>query len=394
MPGLIVRRRGGRTLGARANGWVKRAVATGKVAQKAWSTGQALAKAVKKSWKRTKKPAKSIQRSGAAPRSVEPQTIVHGYLSLRLAKPRKGVKSLGRWVYTQQNNGRVIAGLGLQGASVILGHNTISQLLVDTTSPNGLQFKDDVYAMNPYQTNTGSSNFPSQVAPSQDRIMCRSVRTRFMFSNTSDAPAIVTLYWILSIKAHKDTPFDRWTAYLQETALGQGPATQPIQSDSTFGPGQAGVPSFAVYGQEPTTVAAWNKNFKLLRKRTFYLGFGACQTFNYNIAVNKMFDKTIATQNNALASTAYPGGTVWLGMVVRGTPVDISLKATGADTLSVTTSGPEIAWTASCEYTYTGTPANRLDVNRVTQGFPGLSGALVDAELMGPNAVPVFFNNA
>lgn len=304
------------------------------------------------------------------------------------------MKSLGRWVYTQQNNGRVIAGQGLQGAAAVLGHNTISQLMVDTAVPNGLQFRDDVFAMNPYQTNTGGGIFSSVTAPSQDRIMCRSVRTKFMFANTSSAPAVVVLYWILSKKAHQGNPFDRWTSFLAETGLGQVTSTQPNQSDTATGPGTTGVPTFAVYGQEPTTVRSWRDTFKLLRRREYHLGFGAVQSVNYSVAVNKIFDKTVANQHNTLTSTGYPGGTVWLCMVVRGTPVDISVIATGADTTSVTTSSNEITWTGSVEYTYTGTPATRLDVNRVTQGFPSLFGPNVETEIMGPNGVPVDVVNA
>lgn len=326
--------------------------------------------------------------------SVDPQSISHGSVSLRLASPVKGMKSLGRWVYTQQNNGRIVAGLGLQGAGVLLGHNTISQLVVDTAVPNGTQFKDDVFAMNPYQANTGSGIFGSILAPSQDRIMCRSVRTKFMMANTSNAPCVVVLYWVLSKKAHQGNPFDRWTSFLSETALGQSTATQPNQSDSSTGPGTTGVPTFAVYGQEPTTVRSWRNTFKLLRRKEYHMSFGAVQCINYSVAVNKMFDKTVANQHNTLTSTGYPGGTVWLCAVVRGTPVDISVVSTGADTPSVSTSNNEITWTGSVEYTYTGTPATRLDVNRVTQGFPSLFGSLVETEIMGPNATPVDVVNA
>ncbi|AKV62286.1 putative capsid protein [Scythevirus monetis] len=322
MPGTLVRRR------SRSVGWARRAGAAVSVARGVWrgvkrvrsaiSRGRSLARSTSRTRSKSR-PKSSTRPSSAAPMSVDPQSISHGSVSLRLASPVKGMKSLGRWVYTQQNNGRIVAGLGLQGAGVLLGHNTISQLVVDTAVPNGTQFKDDVFAMNPYQANTGSGIFGSILAPSQDRIMCRSVRTKFMMANTSNAPCVVVLYWVLSKKAHQGNPFDRWTSFLSETALGQSTATQPNQSDSSTGPGTTGVPTFAVYGQEPTTVRSWRNTFKLLRRKEYHMSFGAVQCINYSVAVNKMFDKTVATQHNTLTSTGYPGGTVWLCAVVRGT---------------------------------------------------------------------------
>lgn len=397
MPGQIARRpRGavGRRYGARASGWVRGAVSAARAAGSVWKVAKKAYQAKQKYKPKRKSATKPF---GGGPISVEPQTINHGSVSLRLAKSPKKVPSLGRWIYTQQNNGRVQAGIGLQGASVILGHNTISQLLVDTadtTSFTGLQFKDDVFSMNPYQTITGSGIFTSVAQPAQDRIMCRSVRTKLMLANNNNAPAVVVLYWVLSKKSHQGTPFDRWDDFLRNgTALGQGVTSAPQQSDVAYTPGNTGVPKYDTYGQEPGTVVTWRQHFKILRRREYHLGFGAVQSINYNINVNKMFDRTLATQHNAMGSAGYPGGTVWLCMVVRGTPVDISLL-TGTDTGSVTTSGNEIGWTASVEYTYTGLAAKRLDFNRVRQGFPVPAGAAVETELMGANGVAVDNVNA
>lgn len=329
----------------------------------------------------------------AAHTSVEPQTMNSSSLRLSLGRPAKGMKSLGRWIYTQQNNGRVTAGQGQQAAAAILAHNTVSQLMVDTSVPNALQFKDDVFSMNPYQQVIAGALYTGTQTPSQDKIYCRTVTADFQMANMGNTPCTVSLYWVLSKKSHANNPFDRWNVYLADTALGQPNTTQPIQSDSATGPGTTGVPNFAVFGQEPTTVSSWNKTFKLLRKRDYILGFGAVQRVAYTVSVNKMFDRTVAQQQNSLGSTAYPGGSLWLCIVVRGTPIDISKKEDGVDTASVSTSPNEIAWTASVSYTYTGTPATRLDVNRVTQGFPALSGALVEGTIMGPDGTAIDVEN-
>lgn len=385
MPTTVARRNNLGRLGARANGWARGAAGVARVVQSAMKVAKKV-RTSKSGVKRSKKSATKPFR-GTSVASVEPQTISNARLVINLGKPSK-MKSLGRWIYVQQNNGRVTAGQGQQGAQAILGHNTISQLMTDTAVPNGLQFKDDIFAMNPYAANTGSGIFSQVAAPNQDIIHCRTVRTKFMMTNASSAPAVVVLYWVLSKKAHQGTPFDRWTSYLNDTALGQSAATQPVQSDSALGPGAVGVPSFAVYGQEPVAVKAWRDNFKVVARREYHMGFGACQKVDYTVAMNKTYQRTIASQHNSLGSNGYPGKTLWLCMVVRGTPVDISLITTGADTASVTTSNNEITWVGSVEYTYTGTPATRLDVNRVLQGFPS-SGANVETEIMGPNAVPV-----
>nr|WAE43035.1 MAG: capsid protein [Cressdnaviricota sp.] len=300
-----------------------------------------------------------------------------------LRRPQQLYKPLGRFRYIQQNYGNVQAGFGQQGVKTIAGHMTISQLITSSSAPVGYnQFNTAAFALNPYQTNTGSSVLSSVVAPPEDRIHIHSTFVDLQLSNMSASAAHVELYWVTPKKGLGAEPDVEWNRVcstyetLGQSAAGQASDASGVQTQATVG-----YPTYGLYGETPTAHKGWNQMYKVLRKMSIPLSSGATKKIIYKINHNKTFVKSVVTEQNVVSVIAQPFSTVYCMMIVRGVPV---LDDNGGTQGNPTTSNAAIAWTTVSRYTFSTLGAARLDYNRAMPQFYALTGSsATGAKLMG-----------
>jgi len=279
-------------------------------------------------------------------------------------------KTLATFEYVQQNYDEFHPGLGQQGVKMVAAHNTLSQLIVSSGSGPGYdQFNAAAFDLNPNQTNTGSGVFGTVTRPLQDRIICKHLTVDFQFSNASNAPCVVILYWLLSLKPQPTAPDSTWINLLTQRAMGIGSAGNASQSGGTITPGTAGAATYNLYGESPTSLPEFRKNYRILCERSYPMPSGHVQHVPYRVNFNKMYDKALASQYSAAGNVAYPGGTVYLMALVRGSPVQTQ-KSDGTD-VAITTSNNTILFTSVSRYSYSTPTSRPNDINRVMPSFVG-----------------------
>lgn len=308
------------------------------------------------------------------------------HVNIWLSKRKKLYKPLGRWTYTQQNTKICTSGRGQQGVATVVGHLTIPQFLSNVarpTLPTGVQFTTNIFSLNPFQTNTGSSVLSSVAQPTEDKVHCHKVYTDFQMANGSSEPAQVVLYWLLALKDAASDPDTEWNNTLTDYALGQSASTQAAYDGGTrvTTGGTTGYPTYATYGETPTMCPSFRKQYKILKVKNYLLSSGSVEKVTYCVNVNRTFDKAALRRQNNLSSVAFPGATVYLMMIVRGSPV--AVQSSGGTTDTVTTGSCEILTTINHTYTFSSLGGSRLAYNRADADFVGsvAGGGLV--KLMG-----------
>lgn len=308
--------------------------------------------------------------------------IRKSHVNIWLSRPKKLYKPLGRWNYTQQNYNICISGRGQQGVSTLVGHLTMSQFLTSTgTQPSSTQFYTNIFALNPYQATTGGV-LGAVAAPTEDKVHVHKVFTEMQMANASSEPAQVVLYFMIATKDTAQAPDAEWNTCLTQYALGQASA-----SNTAFGgtlpvtPETVGYPTYATYGQTPMNNPSFRKQFKILRVKNYMMASGSVEKLTYCVNVNRTYDRVALARQNALGSLSMPGATVYVMIVVRGTPV--AVQTAGGTTVAVTPGSAEIMTTISHTYTFSSLGGSRLPYNRVDPEFvSGVSGGTI-VKLMG-----------
>lgn len=330
---------------------------------------------------------RTMSSKSASNGSGEHLDIAKSHLNIWISRVKKLFKPLGRFTYIQQNAGLVSSNTGVQAYGTILGHATISQLIADNTSPSGIQFNKNAFSLNPYQTNTGSNFLGSVTQPLQDRIHLHNVFCDLQLANQTSAPCHVELYWVMPTKASSVAPDTAWYNIAGTAeALGQAAAANTVDTGAVINLATPGAPNAGSYGETPQAHRGWRSMFKVIKKKSFPLASGGTHKVIYNINFNKTYDRFDTTTQNTAGSVHYQYGTVYVMIIVRGTPImDTSAPAGGTGGVggTPTTSQCEIAWTASHRYKFSTLGASRLDVSRITPQFIYNTGAAANIKTMG-----------
>lgn len=342
------------------------------------SQSLALRKGVSKSAKTNRsrtRTSRKLRRSTTSGASLDPDSLLVAPVSMTIRKGRFS-KSLTKFEYLQENSGTLQAGLGQQGVGIVAGHNTISQLFnstaVSATHPNYFESSTALFDLNPSQANTGGGTFASTIRPNQDRLNCHYVKNDLQFTNSSNVPCTVQLIWLVPKKPTKTNlaPDNVWIDLLSQRALGVGSSSNSTENAGTVTAGNVGTTTYSTNGESPLTLHEFHKMYRVLKTRSYSMSPLHTQRVPYVVHFNTVYDKAIIQEANSVSQMGVVNASVFVMMIVRGTPVHTTTAAFAAN-VAITTSDNLIIWTTVSKGMYSAPVSRPQEINRSYPGFVG-----------------------
>lgn len=269
------------------------------------------------------------------------------------------------------------SGSGVQAVKELFMAFTLQNLLQTTGSNPPLTAgigTDDwpigPFALNPYQTMTGSTYLLTGYQPSFDKTFIHNLKGEIGIANELSTPAEVDIYFAVFKRdlSIDDGPVAEWQRMLNDQATGTVPSFAVQRANGTTNISPTSGAAFAeTYGQSPFTLKGWHDQFRLVGKHKFILGGGCSKKIRWNYEVNKMLDKQLLL--NLQASNARPavmhGLTLVPFVIARGSPV---WDASNATTRMATTSSVSLIYTVSmqCNVSYPAPTSNTRGSVQVT----------------------------
>lgn len=293
-------------------------------------------------------------------------------------KKRKG---LGRFRYTEEQQGRMTSSTGQQGAQDILAYGTADQILSNSTTAGPAYGVSNLgyFSMNPNDYLTGSQLFTAGYKPANDRIFMNSLDYTMKLTNTENAACELTLYWCLAKKSGlQNFPCGGWDQALLTNGINQG-VNVPAPAGGTAGVG--GFPTRFQWGEKPFANKTMRENWKCLKKTVVPLASGSTETVVFNYNVDKLIKKdVIAAQGAAIQQNI----TVCCFYILSGQVV--ADKTGGGTNHRSTLAQCEVCWVSRVTTSLTllkeqvaNIDTDRIDVTIPNNALPG-DQYLMDAE--------------
>jgi len=276
-------------------------------------------------------------------------------------KPNKGLKTMGRWTYTQNHEDLYTgatqgtlstAGAGYQQNHAIVAINTCQQMY--TSSGSGYAFDQNYTAlaeMNPYAKISGSALFnPATAVIKNDRFVILSNKITLELANFTNIPAKIDIYICTPKKLTNQSPMYHWEQGYIDEGLGNAqiaiPTSAAIEPAPTIGTGGPAYP-----GSRPTESKLFKEYWKILKVNHLDVAASSQATVNYSFKTNKLVKQDVIDEYwNPTGTGGVPGRsnnyvpntTVYAFMVKRGALVVDTTPAPGR---KITTYGTiQIGW--------------------------------------------------
>lgn len=286
-------------------------------------------------------------------------------VSRRSRKKYARNKGLGRFKYTELQEGLCTSSAGQQGAGDMLGYGTINQVATNAngTTPSYGNSNTSWFAMNPNQNTTGSTLFGSQIAGSE-RIFCNSYNCQLKLTNMESAACEISLYFVTPKRNCVAFPISTWETALVNNALGQAPAVNPGPGVPFVANG-GGYPTRYHWNEKPFSLKTMRDNYKCLKKFDLQLAGATSETVNYSHTVDKLVKKDQILTNG---SQLIPGVTLCIFYVIHGQVVVDKTGGTHYSTLATT----EVAWVSrvTTSLTLLKSQVANVDVSRQFNRLP------------------------
>lgn len=270
--------------------------------------------------------------------------LASNWINVSLNRKLRG-RTAARYCYLQNYSGYLTDYAGNQGAQMLVGFCTLSQMTTATTpTPNGLQSKAALFDLDPMQTNTGGNLVSSVAQPANQRIAVYNVRANYMFTNFENVASTLILYFVTPKSSSNKTGIDAWLDGYTTGAYGKAARTRAAAG--AYGNTTVGAPTYQDLYNKPTDSVMFNKMYRVLKVHKIQLAAGATEEVNIHVKVNKLAKKDTLVEDNL----AYVRGlnvqvmALWYGQPVAD-------KTNAGIALNVTTSTTNIGYVGSVKYT-------------------------------------------
>jgi len=253
------------------------------------------------------------------------------------SKLNKGLKTIGRWTYTQNleniytgsTQGTASSdGAGYQQNHPILAINTAQQMY--TSSGAGYTFDQNHVAfseMNPYKNVTGSTQFsPTLSQIKNDRFCILSNQITLEVANFANHGTKVDIYFVTPKKLTNVSPMYHWEQGYIDQGLGNTlislPVTNAIEPAPVIGTAIVNYP-----GAKPSESKLFKEFWTTLKVHHLDLAAAAQATLHMHVKTNKLVKQDVIDEywnpagsggQPARSNNFIPNTTVYVFMVKRG----------------------------------------------------------------------------
>lgn len=308
------------------------------------------------------------------------------YHTITLAPQKKLYKPLGKWQYRWSFPGDN-ASSQIEGQETVVDINSfMSRNFFIAASSNSryqpYQLPENIFDLNPWQSNTGGSTITANVAPVSDFVHVHDIEATYVFTNASNVSTQCQLFFFQAKRDmpiynvagtnYETTPVVAWWAAVNSKTLQQ--TQQTLQASTATATATAGYEKITVVQNQFNAMQA---NFQYgespLSERQFRAMYGklACYNFvldggdNHRITIKFKINKTVSKAQAIQISAGNLKGTIFATLISRPSLVYVSNDG-GKDEPTVGT--PKIGWNVFCKMNLSSLGASRLDYDRVFTG--------------------------
>jgi len=269
------------------------------------------------------------------------------------SKLTPGVKSYGRWTYSQNHEALwtgpntgigATTGAGYQQNHSIIVVNSVSQMYTSIGSGYGIDQNYTAFGeMNPYAKTTGSGLYPIVNQIKNDRFVILTNQITLELANFTNLPGKVDVYIVTPKKLTEKTPQEHWEQGYIDQGLGNTqiafPSSAAVEPAPVTGTGSANYP-----GAKPSDSKLFKEFWKVLDVKHLDLASCAQETINIHVKTNKVVKQDVVQQYFNESVRYIPNTTVFVFMVKRGALV---VDTTPTPLRDITTYGIlQVGWIA------------------------------------------------
>lgn len=309
--------------------------------------------------------------------------------TITLAPEKKLYKSLGKWQYRWSFPGDNSSSQ-VEGQETVVDINSFMSrnffiAATSTSRYQPYQLPENIFDLNPYQTNTGGTVLASQVAPASDFVHVHDIEATYVFTNASNLSTQCQLYFFqakrdmpqynISGTQYETTPVVAWWAAVNSKTLNQ--TVQTLQSDTRVSTATAGYENITIlknnfnamqanfqYGESPLSERQFRAMYAKLACYNFVLDGGD----NHRITMRFKINKTVSKAQAAQIAAGNLKGTIFATLISRPSLVYVQTTTPSNGVDEPTVGVTKVGWNVFCKMNLSSLGGSRLEYDRVFTG--------------------------
>lgn len=264
-----------------------------------------------------------------------PDSIKSTYEYIKVYRKSSFSKAVeGHWKYIDQMCNNILGAEGKQQVFTMGFFCNQQAFITGAHAPSAVGQNLDknlllngLFNMNPWQIIPGATDYASTTWASnirklsEDRMWLEYLTCNYSICNMANIPCWVEVYVVTPrYQTAGDSPQGYWNTCLtgEGSVLGTLNVAAAQATNSSFA--TAGYPDNSLIGQKPTDNPSWNKAYKVLSKKNFYLGPGANVDYKIKLDYHWLVDRQTVTnlQQSGVYGVHIPYKTVWVFGILRG----------------------------------------------------------------------------